>query len=59
MSEPTSRRPAHARLLDRAVRILAVAITASRNYGVNSPHDDGQKWAGREIDAERRAIMNA
>ncbi len=50
MSEPTSRRPAYARLLDRAVRILAVSGDHSEQElrrKLSAPVM-GKKWAGRD-----------
>ena len=52
MTESTSRRPAYARLLDRAVRILAVRDhSEQRNCDVNSRHRLWAKMARKEIDA--------
>lgn len=57
MSEPTSRRPAYARLLDRAVRILAVRDHSEQDYGVTLRAGDGQN--GPERLMRRQTIMNA
>ena len=50
MTESTSRRPAYARLLDRAVRILAVRDHSEQNCDVNSQPIMG-KNGPEEIDA--------
>ncbi len=48
MTESTSRRPAYARLLDRAVRILAVRDHSEQELRRKRGTDYGQKWPGRD-----------
>ncbi len=48
MTESTSRRPAYARLLDCAVRILAVRDHSEQELRRNSRTDYGQKWPRRD-----------
>jgi regulatory protein len=48
MTEPTSRRPAYARLLDRAVRILAVRDHSEQELRQTVCSGDEQKRAGRD-----------
>lgn len=49
MTESTSRRPAYARLLDRAVRILAVRDHSEQELRRKLVKTDyGQKWPRRD-----------
>ncbi|UJL40923.1 hypothetical protein MYA98_21540 [Salmonella sp. WGH-01] len=58
MSEPTSRRPAYARLLDRAVRILAVRDHSEQELRRKLSAPVMGKM-GRKRLMRRQTIMNA